>query len=915
MSNISINMKQDMALALSPPGESSPLIVDISKVSWTPKAVSLFAEMFKLANNSLPQNDGEDALISLPTGALRSLLYAELPNLLSTDNYLGLSSFNLYRKKQSLCCLLKQVGNCKDSVFSCIEEWVEVDLTLFIEQNNLPDHFRDEVFGLLDDDTLVDISSESIQLFPWSRSGIGGPTPPSEGYPLSANDIASILEGEEIFPELPPVHRLVGNNNNKAELISVPIDDHQEGRFSLVCEISVETLPGAKAPIVYVNFKKRKWLDSLSDKYTRNRTKNGYLIELEGTRAYNFKLEKTVQSNWKWTPDCAFSALARKFGIKYISTCEKRFEVDANCFIGLAHDYDSEGELQNKIGTGVPEKDRKDAFNIVCEKLSVYGFTRFSDFERIKNPLKAYSSILYLNKLVKDRNKELKESAADSFYLGEALPEQFFDYSNIPTVGSDKKIYLPELINAYLSDVDVAKHIADMTAYIITNSPAEGDVLKRIAQVLFGDRLSIKSIALPDFVHGPRDSLPSKEEKKKHQRKKKRQERWLEFIKTVIPTSNKAVCLIQAPKFYPTESGVKVDDEVNKPAAKLAFAGSSAIPVQYLLPPDRRSNSTSKLEQYVMKAQQALLDLVFGHLGMLPGLAKRAANYHTKKKLPQYLYGINVYAATNETRAKSAEVAVASRVNVSTGLTEVKIGHQLAEFVITDWMPFTKAIQYLTQRCMSTLSLGKKKADRQALFQYFCSEVLDEAERKTPLAYVYIKAEGGRKYWSLLADSGVLQLVNEAKTRWPSLRVVRVREQAPKLIQEKFDNDGIDKTTTTVSMFKVRASDIPVYWSLGEPVQQYTRGLSCYRSLIVSQAHPKTKEVSIKEFAPDIGQAMRPNAAEFVVVSSLPDEDIDKVAQFTGSLRRGVVPARLDTWVKTPSPLFVLNKLEEYLKL
>lgn len=914
MSEQQTNSKQDMALALRPPDSSSPLIVDVSKVYWTAKAISLFAEIFTLANQQLQQSNEQESFISLPTGSLRNLIHAELPELLSTNSYLGLGKLNFYRKEASLCCLLKQTKGNKEQIYSCVEEWIEVDLTSFIEQYNVPDHFREEVYGLLDDEAMVSVSNETVQLFPWVIDNSGNPIPPNEGYALSANDIAAILEGGQIFPELPPVCRLVGIDNNKAELITVPIDNHQEGRFSLVCEISIETLPAATSPIIYVNFKKRKWLDSLNEQYTRNRSKNGYLIEATGTRAYNFKLEKTRLSGWKWAPDSAFDALRRKFELEYLGNQNFSFPSDANHFVGLAHDYDSEGNNTNKIGSGVPEKDRKDAFNIISNKLSAFGFSIFAEFERIKNPVKAYSDILYFSKLVKDKDKDIKAVAADSLYLGETLPDELFDYLDNHQNGNNEKLYIPNLIQAYLSEPEVADHIKGLTAYILTNSPAESDVLKRITSVLFGDKLAIKSLALPEQVHGPKDSLLASDVKKKHQRKGNRQKRWLDYIAEVIPDKTNAICLIQAPMFYDTDSGVKVDDEVNKSAAKLAFASDAGIPVQYLLPPDKRSNSTTKLEKYVMNSQQALLDLVFGHLGMLPGLSKRAEHYHSEGNLPEYLYGINIYAATTETRASAAEITVASRVNVTSGLTEIKIGHRLADDIITDWMPFTKAIQYLTQRSMSTLSLGKFNKEKQALFQRFSQEVLDEAEKITPFAYVYFKAEGCRKYWQWLTDPGIPKFTDQAKYKWPSLRIIRVREQAPKLLQGKVV-DGHDKPTTTVSLFRVLASHLPVFWSLGEPVQQYTRGLSCYRTLIVSQSHPITKEKVVKEFSPDIGQSMRPNATEFVVISAISGDDPEKIAQFSGSLRRGVMPARLETWVKTPSPLFIINKLEEYLKL
>lgn len=906
--------KLDMALALCPPGNSNPLVVDVIKVYWTSKAVSVFFEIaMQLSKQSDGDNLEQESFVSLPTGALRNLLHSELSGLLSTSSYLGLNYSNLYRKEQALCCLIKKEEDYNGNIKLCMEEWVEVDLTNFIELHNVSDHLREEIYGLLDDDSLISVSNEKVQLFPWGVDKSGSLTAPREGYPLSANDIAAILEGHEIFPELPPVRRLVGTNNNKAELITLPITDNQEGRFSLVCEISIETLPAASSPIIYVNFKKRRWLDSLSAEYTRSRTKNGYFIDATSNRAYNFQLEKTRLSNWIWEPDSAFNTLRRKFGLEYSGAPSVSFCSDANHFVGLAHDYESEGDSLNKIGSGVPEKDRIDAFRIISQKLSLFGFSVFDNFERVKNSIAAYSGILYFSKFVKDRDKELKSAAADSLHLGEDLPDELFRYSDLSQNDQDEKVFLPDLIQAYLSDPLVAEHISGLTLYILTNSPAESSLVKRIAGVLFGDLLEIKSIALPDEVHGPRDALPASEVKNKHQRKDARQKKWLEHIDN-IPNKNRALCLIQAPKFYETGSGVKVDDEINKAAAKLAFTSSSGIPVQYLLPPDKRGNSTNKVEKYVLNAQQALLDLVFGHMGLLPGLSKRVEHYHSDESSPKFLYGINIYAATTETRAKNAEIAVASRVNVVSGVTEVKIGHCLSDGIVTEWLSFTKAIKYLTQRCMSTLSLGKSFKDRQELFQRFCKDVLDDAEKNTPLAYVYIKAEGGRKYWNLLTDTGISKFTFDAKARWPSLRIIRVREQAPKLLQDKV-TDGHDKPTTTVSLFKVLSSDLPVFWSLGEPVQKYTRGLSCYRTLTVSQAHPVTKEISVKEFAPDIGQTMRPNAAELVLISVSIGDDHEKVAQFSGSLRRGVMPARLETWVKTPSPLFVINKLEEYLKL
>lgn len=908
------NIIQDLAMAFSPPVYPQALNVQVTKAYWTPHAMALFADIYKLAEQHFIKQGAKDKNVTLPTSALRNLLHGSLPNLLSTNQYLGLGPHSLYRKDISLCGLFKQNIHTVERFYACLDEWIEHEMTGFIERYDIPDHFREEMYGLADNTSLVTFTDDSLCLYPWISPHVDTAPSLGERLTISANDIAVLLEGEVIFPELPPVRRVAGHGGNRAELVTLPINDHQEGRFSLVCEISVETLPTDNTPIININFKKRRWLESLNNDYTRALTKSGYLIESEGTRAYHFCLEKNQTNNWKWTPDSAFSALERRFDLTFTEALMFQEPSDQSDFIGIVHDYENEGDQKNEIGAGVPEKDRKDAFDLISQILSKFGFTPFSAFERVKSPIKAFSNVTYMSKLVKDKPTDIKLEAADSLYLGQPLPPSLFEYDDIDALTAGTKVYLPDLIQGYLSDENVTKHVKSQTLFLVSQSAAEGEVLKRIAYTLFGDCLTIKSVSLPELVHGPRVDLPSSEVKNKHTRKSARKKQWEGFVKSLSEDSMSAICLIQAPMFYETSSGPKPDDEVNKPAAKLAFSSEQGFPVQYLLPPDTRSSSTTKLEKYIMQAQQALLDLIFGHLGKLPNLSKRTSHYHSDEKAPKYLYGINMFTATTETRASKAEIIVASRVCIESGLTEIKIAHSTAQNVITDWMPFRNAIQYLTKRSEATLSLGKSWGDKQHLVKEFCSSILDEAQKSTPHAYVYIKAEGCRSYWNWLGDSGVADFATHAKSKWSLLRIVRVRDQAPKLLQHKIV-DGHDKPTTTPSLFKLHTTDLPVYWSLGEPIQQYTRGLSCYRTLTVSQANPKTKEKVVKTFSPDIKQAMRPNATEFTLISSLPEDEPDTISQFSASLRRGLMPARLETWVKSPSPIFVMNKLEEYLKL
>ncbi|VUD41475.1 hypothetical protein TDB9533_00495 [Thalassocella blandensis] len=66
---------------------------------------------------------------------------------------------------------------------------------------------------------------------------------------------------------------------------------------------------------------------------------------------------------------------------------------------------------------------------------------------------------------------------------------------------------------------------------------------------------------------------------------------------------------------------------------------------------------------------------------------------------------------------------------------------------------------------------------------------------------------------------------------------------------------------------------------------------------------------------PVLGPTPSPNAVEFVVLSTPTDDSVDKLSQFTTSLRVGVHQANFSNFVTLPAPLFIINKLKEYLEL
>lgn len=75
------NVIQDIAMAFSPPVSPRVLNVEVTKAYWTPRAVALFADIYRLAEQHLVKQGAKDKSVTLPTSALRNLLHGSLPNL------------------------------------------------------------------------------------------------------------------------------------------------------------------------------------------------------------------------------------------------------------------------------------------------------------------------------------------------------------------------------------------------------------------------------------------------------------------------------------------------------------------------------------------------------------------------------------------------------------------------------------------------------------------------------------------------------------------------------------------------------------------------------------------------------------------------------------------------------------------
>jgi len=143
--------------------------------------------------------------------------------------------------------------------------------------------------------------------------------------------------------------------------------------------------------------------------------------------------------------------------------------------------------------------------------------------------------------------------------------------------------------------------------------------------------------------------------------------------------------------------------------------------------------------------------------------------------------------------------------------------------------------------------------------------------------------------------------------RWPTLRLIRIREQAPTIGQEKVfgvsDDVGtpLRTWTSTPRLFRVGGATAPTFWSLARPGTHHKRGASCYREMLLPNSNQT--EDNPREFAPFPAQPdkqhLNSRAVEVVILQKQAGDDDVQLASFAQHLRAGMLTARNERWVRS----------------
>jgi hypothetical protein len=803
-----------------------------------------------------------------------------------------------------------------DTLTDTVARWIDGTLTRFVQKYDVPFVAISSLRELCRTKRILSCKEATVQLFPWN-----GVVPEQLPYAVAPGELAAHLAGHEIFPGLGPVVRVIGGPDNTAELMTLPVTA-AGGQFSLVCQLSLQTIPGAREPAVHLNFIRRRWATTIERSPLKGKSIGGYVFTSERPHQA-FRFDLVLDRDQCWRADAAYQELELAFGLTrgYDNESIVAYPRQEGAQVLIMHSAGLAVDKSSKLEAGVPVADQLAAYRRVLEILAPAGFRAFSNCREVKGGAKGPKRIevlrapMILHSLMasstdeatpdEDQTVELDRRVVEltkrslSEWFGKDRPALDQRYTNLAGVVAD-------LVRAS----GLATSERTRTLCVLVQSAAEKPWIEAVVRLMLGDSVKLLVGEVPRGAHGPSRQL-SPNIASRAERMHQRMEIWRRFAHD-NGLDEDTMVLVQADDWYSFEGKRLPDDSVNKAACRRALADEVGATVQYLLPAREH-----KLDNYLMRLQAALLDLVYGHSGSILGLpAAVTASFPVPSQHPTHVVAIGSISVDMGTQ--QGTVLAALRYDVTAGRPMIRLAHMESEAAITPWMPFGEGLRYVARR--PRLMIGKQAA-ASTLFQQFLATVLDDTAAIDPNAVVFLHSIRGVSLWKKLADKhahiGAQLLDGESAPRvaWVNLRLIRVREQAPTMVNVRTDGpllpsgQPLQVATTVKRLFAVDGALAPTYWSYGPPGQQ-KRGTSCYRSMLL----PGTSRTEIDQFPPVYGQHQTPRGTEFVVLQAQQDDDPHQLARFSERLRLGVVQARGDIWVKVPSPLYAIGKLADYMR-
>ncbi|MEH2299697.1 MAG: RNaseH domain-containing protein [Nostoc sp.] len=824
-----------------------PIMVEGFTLAWTKAALLDFADIQK----------GTDVK-NLPYASFRGFLEVVLKNAARIEPDVGLTKFAFYNAKMGSNpepFVYLNGGNEEDInqiLRPIINDWFTNYLRPFAIKEDISTNILDRLEDLQERGELLKISPFKSQVFPWNwskQTGTTQPKDPTDKYTYRAigDYVARQIAGQEIFPELGPIKRIISSNSGIVELITDPIAlPDTKGKFSFVVSLEVVTYPSLHQPLLKVEVSKRRWFTQLkAPKYDR-RNISGFIFSQDyPDRAFSYRVKceqdknnkQDKNKNWTWKTDTDFEILRRELKLPLESFDGQQIALGKastdSCEVVLTYrnglqDNSEEDENSSEgygIETGVPEIDKLDALEAIAKIPQPLGIEVFDGYTEVpsKHKLDDTASRMInlptllggvLEALETNSNLEfttkyldqLDESQIDSLLRkhfdirleGIQWGRKALKFNRFTPNQTDE---LQKIIQANQAAMRRLYPNERPTLFIFYEADLETEakLLQKITKVLWGNTLEILINRLPANTHGPREVLPGKDLKNK-ERSRQRIKAWDSTAKQIEKLNQPTFCLIMARQFYPDPTGKetpKPDDKVNKPSTRQALAKVGAG-VQFLLPIAKiRKTKHLKLADFFHRMQSALKDLFSAHSGRIDGVKEKVDKYlqnFPPEARPKEILGFTI-VRKQRGRARgvieNTFLAVGMRLNVDTGKCELCCAYEKGNLEISPWFSFPDALAFIAQ--LTPIKLADKRNVSKTRFMDFVKQIVSNSVEDGMQPLVTIDSSNCLQLWDWLADSRINanqinlgQQFENMQDEWQDARLIRIRQElAPGIIEKK----------------------------------------------------------------------------------------------------------------------------------
>jgi len=882
--------------------------MQITRVSWTPDA---HAHLHKLR---ISLNTPRERTASLPVRDLRLRLQVRDAGVLRVDYDLG---------QYKNCSLLVSTNSPIDAAKhanDAVAKWVQEAVYEIkqIDKDSAAWLRRLALAG-----AAVEAREEFVEVFHWDQHRQSGTATSQSNTQFAdlADYVASELTGKVVFPDAPPMRRVVSANltKNEARLMTDPlcrIFKDKEVQFSLGITVHVDTFPGRSLPVIIISHHKhvyaRKPKSSL-------KSLTGYAFPKDESRAFTFH----VNPNLSLGDDYHF--IAQQYSLS-TSTAD----AEALAANGRTSDFDKcpiyIGHIHGQGASdaaprGVPEMDRSLSFERIAAILAPLGFRPWTVLREIPTHYKSQ----------KDADANWKHAFSDA------------------DAEEDEDTSTPEEIAAAEADlkdwVDKMRHSIDEHydgTYHLVIGYADGcqrdvKLAQSSLEQLLGQGTRIHLEALPPDVHGLRRNLP-KHDGRPAERAQARANAWLPFVQTIrnYMAQHKETpvhgLLIVARQWYSDEKGKATEDKINKRVARITLNSELGLTVQYLLPAKCKSDADRTIlpqhrRNFRMRLVNAWRDMAWKSIGKMRSLelkVQRSLEQDLNAQTMPVLLGLGVIR-TNQRRSQGNETCLipyAIELDPSTGACQaallLKRGD--SEPHATPMLELRQLIKELTQNGPSHVARNvprnAKWAEEARQTQLFLYKIIAERAKLHRDLIILADMQTLSGLWPWLADSKLdptnLELAGEAHVEqdFRDATIVRLRDgHAPKVLIDaprvNVKIDGRVRPAANWSDAILYAIDdvgnkMPTYLSFGTRIFKAPRGVSCYRAM----------ETDGKLRAPYLEAWSTPSALEITVIRAPRGRAPEGLAKLVEALRSEY--EHYGNWTKYPAPLFFASFLKEY---